>query len=268
MAGARSASWDTAFAVQALAAAKDHAAVVGPAERGSDFLATQQIRHTFDGYRDADRIDPNGGWCFAGVWHGWPVSDCTAEAVLALAKASDTDPEQLYDGVRFILRCQNRDGGFGSYEPRRLRFDLERINPAEMFGDSMSETSWVECTASCLAALAEVRKRDPGPIPGAINNEAVPAMARAVQWLRTRQQGDGSWPGTWGVHFYLWDDVWHRGDCWPPVLPRWTPIFEEHVPGSRSVSAGTAGGASISPRTCAANTLSIQRVRSSNRRGP
>ena len=201
VAGARSASWDTAFAVQALAAAKDHAAVVGPAERGSDFLATQQIRHTFDGYRDADRIDPNGGWCFAGVWHGWPVSDCTAEAVLALAKASDTDPEQLYDGVRFILRCQNRDGGFGSYEPRRLRFDLERINPAEMFGDSMSETSWVECTASCLAALAEVRKRDPGPIPGAINNEAVPAMARAVQWLRTRQQGDGSWPGTWGVHF-------------------------------------------------------------------
>ena len=70
VAGARSASWDTAFAVQALAATENHAAITDSAERGASFLVTQQIRHTFDGYLGADRIDPNGGWCFAGVWHG------------------------------------------------------------------------------------------------------------------------------------------------------------------------------------------------------
>ena len=196
VAGARSVSWDTAFAVQTLAATKNHAVVADSAEQGSGFLATQQIRQTFDGYRDADRIDPKGGWCFAGVWHGWPVSDCTAEAVLALAKAPGADRENMRDAARFILRCQNRDGGFGSYEPRRLRFGLEWLNPAEMFGGSMTEASWVECTASCLAALAEIRKRYPGLIDG----EAVPATARAVRWLRRQQQADGAWPGTWGVH--------------------------------------------------------------------
>ena len=195
--GARSVSWDTAFAVQTLAAAKDHIVVAGAAERGVDFLATQQIRQNFDGYRDADRIDPKGGWCFAGVWHGWPVSDCTAEAVLALAEAPGADREQMRDAARFILRCQNRDGGFGSYEPRRLRLGLEWLNPAEMFGDAMTEASWVECTASCVAALAEIRNR----YPGLIDDKAVPAMARAVRWLRRRQQADGAWAGSWGVHF-------------------------------------------------------------------
>ena len=197
IAGARSGSWDTAFAVQTLAAAEDHAVAADSTGLGSDFLATQQIRRTFDGYRDADRIDPKGGWCFAGVWHGWPVSDCTAEAASALAKTPAADRKRLHDAAQFILRCQNRDGGFGSYEPRRLRFGLEWLNPAEMFGDSMTEASWVECTASCLAALADIQKR----FPGLIDDEAVPAMTRAVRWLRSRQQDDGTWPGTWGVNF-------------------------------------------------------------------
>jgi hypothetical protein len=33
--------------------------------------------------------------------------------------------------VRFILRRQNDDGGFGSYEPRRGSMVLRHFNPAE-----------------------------------------------------------------------------------------------------------------------------------------
>ena len=195
--GARSASWDTAFAVQALIAANDHISVTDCAERGAEFLATQQIRQTHAGYKDVDRIDPKGGWCFAGVWHGWPVSDCTAEAVLALATMPGANREQMRDAAGFIFRCQNHDGGFGSYEPQRLRFGLEWLNPAEMFANSMTETSWVECTASCLAALAEVRNRR----PGLIDAEVEPVITKGVQWLRKQQRMDGTWPGAWGVHF-------------------------------------------------------------------
>ena len=196
--GARSASWDTGFALQALAALPEPAGVADALGRGAGFLLGEQIRTSFEGFREAYRTDPKGGWCFAGGWHGWPVSDCTAEAALGLiaARGGDADRAALGDAVAFMLRCQNRDGGFGSYEARRSAFGLEWLNPAEMFGDSMTEHSFVECTASCLAALAACRERFPGIADGAAD-----AVSRAESWLRRTQAMDGSWRGVWGVQF-------------------------------------------------------------------
>ena len=96
-----------------------------------------------------------------------------------------------------MLRTRNRDGGFGSYEARRSAFDLEWLNPAEMFGDSMTERSYVECTASCLAAFAACRER----FPQITNQALTDAVARADSWLRRVQERDGSWRGVWGVQF-------------------------------------------------------------------
>ncbi len=196
--GARSASWDTGFALQALAALPEPAGVGDALARGAGFLLGEQIDTSFEGFREAYRTDPRGGWCFAGGWHGWPVSDCTAEAVLGLiaARGGDADRAALGDAVAFMLRGQNRDGGFGSYEARRSAFGLEWLNPAEMFGDSMTEHSFVECTASCLAALAACRERFPEIADGAAG-----AVSRAESWLRRTQAMDGSWRGVWGVQF-------------------------------------------------------------------
>ena len=199
MTGARSASWDTGFALQALAAAPGLPGVTDALRRGSGFLRDQQIDHSFEGYREAYRNDPNGGWCFAGGWHGWPVTDCTAEAVLGLfaADRSAVNPKALREAVRFMLRGQGRDGGFGSYEAQRSAIDLEWLNPAEMFGDSMTEHSFVECTASCLAALVACREH----FPEVIDSAAERAISRADAWLRRTQARDGSWRGVWGVQF-------------------------------------------------------------------
>ncbi len=199
VAGARSASWDTAFALQALTAASPHAEVETAIRRGAAFLESQQIRESPPGFREAHRLDPKGGFCFASVWHGWPVSDCTAEALEALLKApaAKLDADDARNAVRFILRCQNRDGGFGSYEARRSRLGLEWLNPAEMFGDSMTEHSYVECTASCIAALAAFRRR----FPNYLGAEIEPAIARAHERLRLAQRSDGCWRGVWGVHY-------------------------------------------------------------------
>ncbi|MCY3733762.1 MAG: hypothetical protein OXG42_05730, partial [Chloroflexi bacterium] len=161
--GARSASWDTGFALQALSTAPQLDGVTDALQRGTAYLKQQQIDASFPGFREAYRNDPKGGWCFAARWHGWPVSDCTAEAALGIIAAdpASVTPIGLRDAVAFMLRGQNRDGGFGSYESQRSRFDLERINPAEMFGESMTEHSYVECTASCLAAFAACREHSP-----------------------------------------------------------------------------------------------------------
>ncbi len=197
--GARSATWDTGFALQALAAADRSDAVGASLQRGADFLRSQQIPRSFPGFREAFRNDPEGGWCFAGVWHGWPVSDCAAEAMLGMLAAGGQteDREALARGIRFLLRSQCRDGGFGSYESRRSRIGLEWLMPAEMFGECMTEHSYVECTASCLAALAACRR------DGALTAEPDldKVMVRADDWLRRNQAGDGSWRGVWGVQY-------------------------------------------------------------------
>ena len=198
--GARSSSWDTGFSLQALATVPGVDGVENALQQGAGFLRRQQISASFEGFREAYRADPKGGWCFPGGWHGWPVSDCTAEAVLGIiaADCEAMSTDALGAAVRFMLRSQNRDGGFGSYEARRSRVGLEWLNPAEMFGDSMTEHSYVECTASCLAAFAACSKQ----FPQVANNQATRnAISRGGAWLRRTQAGDGSWRGVWGVQF-------------------------------------------------------------------
>lgn len=197
--GARSASWDTGFALQALAEVAVDNEVRNAIDRGVEFLASQQIRKSFEGYESAYRNDPKGGWCFAGIWHGWPVSDCTAEALLGLLanRPEDVGREALRDATGFMLRSQNQDGGFGSYEARRSKFGLEWLNPAEMFGESMTEKSYVECTASCIAALAAGREQ----FPNTAEEQVTKALSRGEAWLRRTQKSDGSWRGVWGVQF-------------------------------------------------------------------
>ncbi len=200
VAGARSATWDTSFAAQALGAVSPFVDVRGALERAEDFLVTQQVREGTGEEPAQDRIDPTGGYCFAGVWHGWPVSDCTAEAMLAQLESpfSAPNPEAMSKAAAFILRCQNADGGFGSYEARRVDgLSIDWLNPSEMFGACMTERSYVECTSSCTTALSVFRSR----YPALRTAELDAAIGRAASRLRATQQPDGSFEGMWGVHF-------------------------------------------------------------------
>jgi len=199
VAGARSATWDTAFAMQALTAASPHVDVQRELDRADSFLRSQQIRSSTGHEQEFFRANPEGGYCFAGVWHGWPVSDCTAEALLARLGVSrpSATRDEMTAGIRFILGSQNRDGGFGTYEARRVNWPLEWLNPAELFGDSMTEMSYVECTASCVEALAVFHRCYPEVLAESI--EA--AIRRAAHRIRLQQRSDGAWDGNWGVHF-------------------------------------------------------------------
>src|SRR5205814_2175611 len=112
------------------------------------WLRDAQMQDELPDYERQRREPIRGGWCFSDGVHRWAVSDCTAEAMTALLEAEAT-PGLLPDGLprigearlaeaaRFILRRQNRDGGFGSYESRRGSAILEYINPSEMYGNCM-----------------------------------------------------------------------------------------------------------------------------------
>jgi 2,3-oxidosqualene cyclase len=207
-AGARSQTWDTAFALQALLAAPEPSPAAALAvRRGYRFLRGAQLREDIPERRREGRDSILGGWCFSDGAHRWPVSDCTAEALSAilavherpsLVTAEDRiGDEQLRQAVAFILDRQNPDGGFGTYERRRGSTILENINPSEMYGSCMTERSYLECTASCLAALAHFRSAQPGLMSEAVER----AIAGAVRFLKQSQRRDGSWPGFWGINF-------------------------------------------------------------------
>jgi lanosterol synthase len=208
-AGARSQSWDSAFALQALAAAP----AVGGAARaalaaGYRYLVSLQLTEALPGAAAEGRDPLEGGWCFSDGAHRWPVSDCTAEAISALLACHAVPgavlpdrhiPEARLDqAIRFLLSRQNADGGFGTYERRRGGARLERLNPSEMFGQCMTERSYVECTASAVRALAEARHALPAIAAAA---GAAAALERGIAFLRRAQRADGAYPGFWGINF-------------------------------------------------------------------
>jgi lanosterol synthase len=206
-AGARSTTWDTAFALQTLAEAP--APAIDVIRAGYAALAASQVRATPPGL-DEGRQDPVGGWCFGEPTHHWPVSDCTAEAISALLAchrapdlippAARIAPDRLAAAVRFLLARQNDDGGFATYERRRAGSRLERLNPSEMFGSCMTERSYIECTASAIRALRHVADQ-PDTMPAPLLAEAAQATERAARFLLISQYPDGSWPGFWGINF-------------------------------------------------------------------
>ena len=195
----RTPTWDTGFALQALETVSYVGGVKDAQRRAADYLVREQIRYAFDAFRDAYRTDPRGGWCLGRAWQGWPVSDCTAEALLGviLGHSTDADLSVVERAIRFILRGQNRDGGFGSYEARRTQMRIEWLNPSEMFADAMTEDSYVECTVSCLTALAVCSDR----YPELMTEECSDVIYRGRDWLRQNQRKDGSWRGAWGINF-------------------------------------------------------------------
>lgn len=211
-AGARSNAWDTALAMQALlenAADPADAARARAIVRGYAYLRDTQLTEELVDREAEGRESIVGGWCFSDGAHRWPVSDCTAEAVSAiLAAHARTDllelegvariePERLRLAVEFILRRQNSDGGFATYEPRRGPRWLESLNPSEMFGNCMTERSYVECTGSCLDALARFREAGPGPLDARVRD----AIRKGEAFLRGSQRPDGSFPAAWGIQF-------------------------------------------------------------------
>jgi squalene/oxidosqualene cyclase-like protein len=203
-AGARSTSWDTAFAL--LAVLDGPAGGESLARRAYAFLdGAQEMGELAGGAREA-RDAIRGGWCFSDGRHRWPVSDCAAEALSALLAAHSAGfpdatrrvpSERLDAAVGFILDRQNDDGGFGTYERRRGPVFLERLNPSEMFGDCMTELSYIECTASAVMAFCRYRQHYPDRQRERINR----AIAAGCDMLRSRQRDDGSWPGFWGINF-------------------------------------------------------------------
>lgn len=203
--GARSQTWDTSFAVQAIAAGPAVDMAHESFARAAQYYDEHQMLDDIDDRERWYRDRLLGGFCFSDRHHRWPVSDTTGEALAAMAAIADLGVKRLPDerytmAAEFLLTRQNDDGGWGSYERKRGNLLLEHLNPSEMFGNCMVEHSYIECTASCMRGLLAYRKlvrHRPPALDVAISKSIVAGAAL----LRRSQRKDGSWPGFWGVNF-------------------------------------------------------------------
>lgn len=200
--GTRSQTWDTSFALEALLSHPPTTiGTVSAVDRASEYLCGAQITQDIGNPAVTARDPIAGGWCFSDAAHRWPASDCTAEAVAVLLHAKQhtmrtriPDETLLRQAVGLLLRMQNSDGGFGSFEARRGARFLEALNPSDMFFKCMVEHSYVECTGSALASFARLREA------GIVHEKAERAARRAVRFLLRQQHEDGSWSAAWGVN--------------------------------------------------------------------
>lgn len=205
--GARSNTWDTGFVLQAISEiSSPQPQTIAAMSRAVRFLDRAQMTEETPDHERYWRDPALGGWCFSDGEHRWPVSDCTAEALSGLLALYEHPSytnlprlasERLRDGIRFILSRQNSDGGFGTYERRRAGKLLELINPSEMFGQCMTELSYIECTASSLGAISHFRGLDPDFETEKLHN----VSRNAIALLKGQQKPDGSWQGFWGINY-------------------------------------------------------------------
>lgn len=197
--------WDTAFAVQAFCESDMAHSFLPSIENAYSFIDDSQIKTEVRDFNTYFRHASVGGWPFSTRDHSWPITDCTAEGLLASMAVHSTFPElerkvsyeRMCQAVDLILSFQNEDNGWASYELSRGPKWLEVLNPAAVFADIMIDYSYVECSSSCIQALHVFHQHYPEYKTNQVKN----AIETGLRFLLSKQREDGSWIGSWAVCF-------------------------------------------------------------------
>ncbi len=187
-----SAVWDTALAMSALVESGIPAAD-RRLQRAAHWLAARETRRAGDWRIKCPRAEPSG-WPFEYANVFYPDCDDTAQVVTSLSKVELAGEEasrrdaQLGRARRWLLAMQGSSGGWASFDKDCDREYLTHIPFADH--NAMIDPPTVDVTSRVLEALASAGL-DP----------AAPAMRRGTDFVRARQEPDGSWYGRWGCNY-------------------------------------------------------------------
>ncbi len=137
-----------------------------------------------------------GGWAFEHSNSFYPDVDDTAAALAVLseirssARGVDGIDRAIERAVEWILAMQSSNGGWAPFDRNNDGKLLTKI-PFCDFGELLDPPS-VDVTAHVIEALAMLGC-----------DATHPAVAKALAFVRSEQEPDGSWFGRWGVnHIY------------------------------------------------------------------
>ncbi|MEZ5931242.1 MAG: squalene--hopene cyclase [Alphaproteobacteria bacterium] len=181
--------WDTVLACHAMLEVADRDRSE-PARRALDWLVERQITDVAGDWAvNAPAGTPPGGWAFEYENDHYPDVDDTAAVICAMQRA---DPERyraaIQRAVDWILGMQSANGGWGAFDVDNTHHYLNSIPFADH--GALLDPPTADVTARCLSALAATG-----------HGRDHPAVARAIAFLKSEQEPDGSWFGRWGTNY-------------------------------------------------------------------
>jgi squalene-hopene/tetraprenyl-beta-curcumene cyclase len=182
--------WDTAQTVFALSEAgvpRDDPRMV----KAAQWLLSKEVRHKGDWADKVWGVEP-GGWYFEFNNEFYPDTDDTAQVLLALKNAGDPgtgrQKEAIRRGLAWELAMQCRGGGWGSFDKDNTKMIFQYIPFADH--NAMLDPPTSDITGRMLETLAAFGF-----------DRSDPRVERAVSFVLSEQEPDGSWFGRWGVNY-------------------------------------------------------------------
>ena len=180
--------WDTAINLIALfesGAARDQPEI----ERALNWLIAQEVRVRGDWSSNHPQIEPSG-WAFEFANSFYPDTDDTMMVLMALARVGGTmrDSPLFHRALRWLLAFQCRDGGWAAFDRDVNQRWLEDVPFADH--NAILDPTCSDLTGRMLELLGFIRW----------SRETV-EVQRALAFLRSTQEDDGSWYGRWGVNY-------------------------------------------------------------------
>ena len=183
--------WDTGLAGHALAEAEHGAAPSVVA--ASAWLRSKQELEVVGDWARARPLAVPGGWAFQYENAHYPDVDDTAVVGMLLHRhIQDGGDATLSESVRrardWVVGMQGNDGGWGAFDADNNHHYLNHIPFADH--GALLDPSTADVTARCVSFLVQT----------GMAADAAP-VARALVWLRSGQEADGSWFGRWGTNY-------------------------------------------------------------------
>lgn len=180
--------WDTAIALNALAEAgldTNHYKM----KQAAEWLISKEVKIRGDWRIKRPHLHP-GGWYFEFANDFFPDIDDTAMVIMALSKMGDIAGKEdtIRRAMDWLLGMQGSDGGWASFDVDNNKKIFNSIPFADH--NAMLDPSTSDITARIIEMLSFF---------GFDKNSA--EAVKAIEFLRSEQEEDGSWYGRWGVNY-------------------------------------------------------------------
>jgi squalene-hopene/tetraprenyl-beta-curcumene cyclase len=181
--------WDTALASLAMQETGDELSRAA-STKALDWLKTKQLLDEPGDWRVNRPGLKGGGWAFQFANDYYPDLDDTAVVAWAMHQSRDSAryTESVRRALDWLVGMQSRDGGFAAFDADNTSFYLNKIPFADH--GALLDPPTSDVTARVVTVLARIGRP-----------EDRAALTRAIEFLRTEQEDDGSWFGRWGTNY-------------------------------------------------------------------
>lgn len=189
--------WDTLLAMQGVLDCGATSETFAPLLPALDWVLKKQILVKGDWSMTVKGVEC-GGWAFERANTCYPDLDDTAVALIVLVRIRNVVPAEFRSRIDaaiqraevWVRAMQSSNGGWGAFDKDNNKWILTQI-PFCDFGEVLDPPS-ADLTGHKLEALGLMGY-----------NMSDPAVKRAVNYVLSEQEPEGSWFGRWGVnHLY------------------------------------------------------------------